>query len=236
MKAKLALSDFNAVTFDFYGTIVDWELEILAFLRDWTDGQGCSLEDGQLLEVYDRLRQPIQNERPIENYPEVLRRTLDAMASEFSCELPAELRNEFGSIAATHKPFSDSLAALNALRERGLLLGALSNIDNASFDAILSSIGFDFDLKITAERVGAYKPDKAHFNTALAELAAKGILQDRVLHVAQSKRADIVPANELGLTCVWVNRPGHIFGRAGSGAEAAEPTYRVSSLEELLSY
>lgn len=234
MAVGVELSAFDAVTFDFYGTLVDWEPEILAFLQRWTQGEGCSVPDNRLLELYDRSRQPIQTERPAWRYPEVLMRTLDAIASELGCTLPAELRLEFGGVAATHQPFLDSLDVLNKLRQRGFVLGALSNIDDESFDTILNRLGFHFDIKVTAQRVGAYKPDKPHFMAALADLRALGIEKERVLHVAQSKRADIVPATELGLTCVWVERPGHVFGRRGGGAESAKATYTVSSLAELL--
>ena len=234
MPERLSLSNFDAVTFDFYGTIVNWEPEILGFLQHWTRHQGLQVSDQVLLETYDRLRQPLQDERPTWQYPEILKRTLDAMASEFDCQLPKELRNEFGSIAASHQPFTDSLDALGKLRQKGLVLGALSNIDEQSFETILGRRGLDFDVKVTAQRVGAYKPDKAHFLAALSDLRARGIEKQRVLHVAQSKRADIVPANELGLSCVWVDRPGHIFGRQGGGAEDAIPTFTVSSLAELL--
>lgn len=236
MTEGLQLSDFEAITFDFYGTIVDWEPEILGFLRHWTRGQGCQISDRNLLESYDRLRQPVQTDRPAWRYTEVLRRTLDAMALEFDCVLPDALRHEFGGIAATHRAFSDSLEALNMLRKRGLVLGALSNIDEEAFETILNNLGFSFDIKVTAQRVGAYKPDKAHFLAALADLRALGIESEQVLHVAQSKRADIVPATELGLACVWVERPGHVFGRKGCGAENARATYRVSSLAELLDF
>lgn len=236
MTKALEISAFDAVTFDFYGTIVDWEPEILNFLRRWAHGQGRSIQDGVLLETYDRLRQPIQTERPVWRYPEVLCRTLDAMALELGFALPSELRLEFGGIAATHQAFPDSLEALNQLRKRGLVLGALSNVDDASFATLLSSLDFTFDIKVTAQRVGAYKPDKAHFMAALADLRALGIEKERVLHVAQSKRADIVPATELGLTCVWVERPGHVFGRRGAGAERAQATYCVSSLAQLLAF
>lgn len=236
MTAGLQLADFDAVTFDFYGTIVDWEPEIKAFLQAWTQSQGCSVSDIALLEAYDRLRQPFQAKRPIWAYPEVLRRTLDAMALELACPLPPELRNSFGNIAAAHQPFPDSLEALAELKKRGQLLGALSNIDERSFAEILQRLGLSFDIKVTAQRVSSYKPGKAHFLAALADLAALGIEKERVLHVAQSKRADIVPATELGLTCVWVDRPGHIFGRQGGGAENAQATYQVSSLAELLEF
>lgn len=232
----LQLSSFDALTFDFYGTIVDWEPEILSFLQRWTREQRQLVSDVILLETYDRLRQPIEDERPAWRYPEVLMRTLDAMAEEFGLLLPRELRSGFGAIAATHKPFLDSLGALGELKERGFVLGALSNIDETSFKTILGRLGLTFDITVTAQRVGAYKPDKTHFLAALSDLRAFGIEKERVLHVAQSKRADIVPATTLALSCVWVNRPGHVFGRRGGGAESARATYSVSSLSELLAF
>lgn len=93
----------------------------------------------------------------------------------------------------------------------GLKLAALSNIDDDAFARAMSHAGISFDVVVTAERVGAYKPDQAHFWAALADLRALGIPMHRVLHVAQSKRADIVVAKEIGLQCVWVSRPGPVL-------------------------
>ncbi|MEM6708871.1 MAG: HAD-IA family hydrolase [Pseudomonadota bacterium] len=230
----IQLSDFDAVTFDFYGTIVNWEREILAFLEDWAGPalEGRSVSD--LLELYDRLRQPIQHERPAWRYTEVLKQTLDQLALALGCDLPTCVRDRFGDIASTHQPFPDSVATIRALRERGLRIGVLSNVDNEPFQRILNAIGLEFDVVATAERVGAYKPDLAHFNAALADLRALGIEKDRVLHVAQSRFADIVPANRLGLSCVWVDRPGHVFGRSSGGAETATPTMTVPDLASVL--
>jgi 2-haloacid dehalogenase len=87
---------------------------------------------------------------------------------------------------------------------------------------------------VTAERVGAYKPDRPHFETALADLAAMNIPPERVLHVGQSLRADIVPANNLGLASVWINRPGKLLGLSGERADEARPGLTVSSLAELV--
>ena len=229
------LSSFSAVTFDVFGTIINWEPEISRFLRAWVEPQGLKQTDAELLAIYDRLRQPIQNERPAFRYPEVLKRTLDAMSAELECALPSELREAFGAIAGTHQPFPDSRETLLALRSQGLKLGALSNIDDISFSKVLTTLDVSFDVVVTAERVGAYKPDKAHFMAALSDMLAFGIPPSQVLHVAQSRRADIVPANALGLTCVWVNRQGHVFGRQGEGAEQSRPDFEVSSLASLLS-
>lgn len=228
------LTQYSAATFDVYGTIINWEPEIADFLQAWTSSQGQDRSRDELLTMYDRLRQPIQDLRPAYRYPEVLRKTLDAMTLELNCELPASLREEFGEIAGTHKPFPDSRDALLALKERGLKLGALSNIDEESFSRMLKTLDVEFDVVVTAQRVGAYKPDKAHFMAALSDMLALGIPQSQVLHIAQSRRADVVPANEIGLSCVWVNRQGHKFGRSGAGAEDCRPDFEVPSLKALV--
>jgi 2-haloalkanoic acid dehalogenase type II len=237
VEAQMALrkTDYDAVTFDVYGTVLDWEPEIADFLAAWAAGQGLQVSREELLSIYDRVRQPLQEQRPALPYPEVLKRSLDAVAAEFGGKPESSDREAFGRIAGAHKPFADSAAALEALSSMGFRLGALSNIDDASFETAATAAGIRFDIVVTAERVGAYKPDHAHFRTALADLSAMDIPPDRVLHVAQSLRADIVPANALGLRSVWVDRPGHIFGRAGKGAEDARPDHVVHSLAEVVS-
>lgn len=223
-------NDFDAVSFDVYGTILDWEPQISDFLCDWSRSAGRAIPKQELLSAYDRLRQPLQDERPALRYPEILSRTLQHMGQEFGLDVPEQTLASFATIAARHRPFADSLAALDALRAKKLKLAALSNIDDVSFQQVTSAVGLAFDVVVTAERVGAYKPDHAHFWAALSDLRAMGIPMHRVLHVAQSRRADIVVANHIGLTCVWVNRPGHHFGRVGRGAEDAKPDFEADSL------
>jgi 2-haloalkanoic acid dehalogenase type II len=172
----------------------------------------------------------LQDERPAFRYPEVLKRTLEAMGRELGIPVEASLLDYFSGIAATHKPFDDSVQALNEMRAMGLKLAALSNIDDESFAKVTSAAGIKFDVVVTSQRVGAYKPDHAHFWAALSDLRSMGIPMDRVLHVAQSRRADIVVANAIGLKSVWVNRPGHVFGRIGRGAEDAKPDFEADSL------
>ncbi|MGL4287687.1 MAG: hypothetical protein ACRCVA_15175 [Phreatobacter sp.] len=113
-------------------------------------------------------------------------------------------------------------------------IGALSNIDNASLASSCAKLDFTFDVVVTAERVGAYKPDWPHFHTGIADLAARGIARERILHVGQSLRADVTPANRLGLACAWINRPGRLLGLHGEGAAEAKPDLTVSSLAELV--
>jgi putative hydrolase of the HAD superfamily len=163
----------------------------------------------------------------------VLRRCLDCIATGLGVTPAARDRDEFAAAPHAWPAWPDSAAGLQALQGRGRI-GALSNIDEASLRSSCRRLGVAFDLVVTAERVGAYKPDWPHFTTALAELEAAGIPRARVLHVGQSLRADIAPANALGLRCAWINRPGRLLGLSGDGAAQARPDLTVTSLAELV--
>lgn len=226
---------FDAITFDVLGTILNWEPEIADALQLWARTNGLSLSGAELLETYDRVRQPLQALRPALRYPQVLRCSLDAMAAAYDVSVAPDVRQNFGTLAATHRPFEDSVQALADLRAMGFKLAALSNIDDVSFERVTKKAGLSFDVVVTAERVGAYKPDPAHFWAALSDLQAMDIPMERVLHVAQSRRADIVVANAIGLASVWINRTGHLFGRTGGGAEAARPDWELGSLAGFVS-
>lgn len=228
------LSDFDAVTFDVYGTLIDWEPAIIAFLRRWADAGGrAEASEMNLLMAFDRARAAFQKERPAPLYPDILRRCFDHIASEFGIPAAAEAREAFAAAPHAWPAYPDSHAGLAALQRRAKI-GALSNIDEASLASSCRHLGIRFDIRVTAERVGAYKPDAPHFLTAIADLEAMGIPRRRILHVGQSLRADIAPANRLGLACAWVHRPGRSLGLSGEGAEEARPDLTVASLAELV--
>ena len=229
----MRLADFDAVTFDVYGTLIDWEPTITAFLQRIASAGGIEKPAGELMAVYDRIRARIQIDNPALPYPEILRRCYDAFCREWQIAPTDADRADFGRGPETWPAYADSAAGLKALQARAKI-GALSNIDEAALKGSCRKLGVTFDLVVTAERVGNYKPALPHFTTALAELAAMGIPKNRVLHVAQSLRADIAPANALGLTCVWVNRQGRQLGLTGAGTAEARPDLTVASLEELL--
>jgi 2-haloacid dehalogenase len=229
----LSLADFDAVTFDVYGTLIDWEPAIIDFLRRWADRNAISSPPRDLLMAFDRARAEIQKERPAHLYPDVLRRCFDRICAVFAVAADPVEREAFAATPHQWPVYPDSHAGLKALQAHARV-GALSNIDNASLESSCSKLDFRFDLVVTAERVGAYKPDLPHFQTAIADLAARGISPDRILHVGQSLRADITPANRLGLKCAWINRPGRLLGLSGEGAAEARPDLTVSSLEELV--
>lgn len=229
----LRMSDFDAVTFDVYGTLIDWEPSIVEFLANWAAKYGVTATGDELIMSFDRARATIQKERPAHLYPEVLRRCFDRISGEFGVAIDPDLREAFSATPHQWPAYSDVTAGLKQLQARARI-GALSNIDNASLASSCAKMSVTFYLVVTAELVGAYKPGPEHFDTALADLAVMGITRSRVLHVGQSLRADITPANKLGMTCVWINRPERLLGLSGEGAAEARPDLTVSSLAEML--
>jgi 2-haloacid dehalogenase len=229
----MKLADFDAVTFDVYGTLIDWEPSIIAFLDGWAKRHAVKAKGEDLLMAFDRARAEIQKIRPALLYPDVLRRCFERICGEFGVAVDTPEREAFSRSPHDWPAYPDSGAGLKALQRRAKI-GALSNIDNASLRSSCAKMGITFDIIVTAERVGAYKPDWPHFHTALADLKALRIPPARVLHVGQSLRADITPANKLGLKCAWVHRPGRALGLSGEGAAEARPDLEVPSLAALV--
>jgi 2-haloacid dehalogenase len=229
----LRLSDFDAVTFDVYGTLIDWEPSIVEFLAQSATNCGVTATGDELIMSFDRARAIVQKERPAHLYPEILRRCFDRISGDFRVPIDPKRREAFSATPHQWPAYSDVPAGLKQLQARAKI-GALSNIDNASLASSCTKMNVKFDIAVTAERVGAYKPSPEHFETALADLDAMGIARSRVLHVGQSLRADITPANNLGLECVWINRPERLLGLSGDGAAEARPDLTVGSLAEML--
>jgi 2-haloacid dehalogenase len=234
LSVRIRLSDFDAVTFDVYGTLIDWEPSIVSFLSGWGKNHGVKASGHELITAFDRARADIQKERPAHLYPDVLRRCFDRISREYDVGVLHAERELFAGSPHAWPAYSDSHDGLLAL-QRHAKIGALSNIDNASLASSCRELDFRFDLTVTAEHVGAYKPDWPHFDTAIRELGALGIPRKRILHVGQSLRADIAPANKLGLKCAWINRQGRELGLSGEGAAEAKPDLTVSTLAELVS-
>jgi 2-haloacid dehalogenase len=150
--------------------------------------------------------------------------------NEFELQADAQEREAFGNAVSTWPAYDDSVAALAKLKEK-FVLGAFTNMDDASFAHSHKRLGNCFDIIVTAERAGAYKPSLRHFVLGLTDLAKQDIPPERVLHVAQSLRADVRPANLLGQDVVWINREGRGLGHSGFGAELAVPMARFPTME-----
>jgi 2-haloalkanoic acid dehalogenase type II len=231
----LRISDFRALTFDCYGTLIDWEEGIGSWLARWVESHGTSPSREVLLQAFARAENQVEQERPASRYPEILRLTLNALGRDLGIEpTPAEA-DEFGGSVGDWPPFPDTSSALRLLGERYKLV-IVSNVDRASFSRTAARLGITFDVVVTAEEVGAYKPDHRMFLRAFEVLDEMEVGRAQILHVAQSLFHDHVPAKELGLSTVWVNRRR---GREGWGATAppavpVEPDLEVGNLAELV--
>lgn len=207
--------DFEALevlTFDCYGTLVDWERGIVDALGPVLAAHGAELPDREILERYARFEPAIQADgyRP---YRQVLVEVVRAFGARYGFEPDADEGRVLVDTIGSWPPFPDTVDALRRLRTR-YRLGVISNVDEALFARTAERLGVEFDLVVTAERARAYKPDPRPFEMAIAALETD---PGRVLHVAQSRFHDIGPARRLGLPCVWVNR------RAGREAGGATP-------------
>jgi 2-haloacid dehalogenase len=216
----IGLERFEVLTFDCYGTLVDWETGIVAALRAAGDWPATDEELLERFAVHEAERGPY---RP---YREVLAAAARGIARDTGVELSDDAAAAFGRSVGHWPPFPDSPSALGRLAER-YRLGVVTNCDEDLFAESNRRLEVRFDWVVTAERVRSYKPNPRHFEVALQEI---GLPKERVLHVAQSLFHDHVPAKRLGLSTVWIDRRA---GKVGSGATSpaeAEPDAVFSSL------
>jgi 2-haloacid dehalogenase len=224
---------FEIISFDCYGTLIDWESGILAALhRALGDGPapvdaGLPADDA-LLEAFARHEAAVEA-GPYRSYREVLRQTVRAIADEVGRTVDDAAAEAFGGSVADWPAFPDSPAALADLDAR-FRLGVITNCDDDLFAASEARLGVRFDPVVTAQQARRYKPNPRGFELMFERL---GLPTSRILHVAQSLYHDHVPAKRLGLATAWVNRRA---GRAGSGATppaSAVPDLEVPDLRSL---
>ncbi|HYC93111.1 MAG TPA: HAD-IA family hydrolase [Thermoanaerobaculia bacterium] len=200
-------SRYDVITFDCYGTLIDWESGIADAFRD----AGVELERDEVLRAYADAERTVEREA-YRSYRDVL------------TEAASRVVNRDGAFLAESlprwQPFPDTNAALERLRAAGYQLGILSNTDDDLLAATRRHFTVDFDLIVTAQQVRSYKPAHGHFHAARAWIGGK-----RWLHAAQSNFHDIAPATELGIPNAWVNRHGERGG--------VTPTYEVRDLKGL---
>jgi 2-haloacid dehalogenase len=213
------ISEFEAISFDCYGTLIDWEAGLAAALGPWARSRGLALDDEALLAAYARHEAEAESERPGALYPEVLASSFTALGQELGAEVtPQDARRLAGSVP-DWPAFDDSPAALAALGRRFKLI-ILSNVDRTSFAGSNARLGVTFDSILTAEDIGSYKPSAQNFDALLAEARRLGVADGKLLHAAQSLFHDHVPAKRAGLATVWINRR---HDRAGWGATPIPP-------------
>jgi 2-haloacid dehalogenase len=219
---------FDVLTFDCYGTLIDWEAGILAALRAPMAAHRIEVTDEQLLEAFGRHEHAAEA-GPHRLYRDVLGEVLTAMLAEHSETPTPDERASFGGSVVDWPAFPDSAAALARLHER-YSLGVITNCDDDLFAASEARLGTTFDWVVTAQQAKRYKPNPRGFELMFERV---GLPPSRILHVAQSLFHDHVTAKRLGLSTVWVDRRGD---RAGSGATPpaeATPDLRVPDMATL---
>ncbi|HET7036373.1 MAG TPA: haloacid dehalogenase type II [Thermomicrobiaceae bacterium] len=224
----LDLGSYDVLTFDCYGTLIDWESGILTALRPLLARHDVALSDEQVLERFAALESRAELP-PYRPYREVLARVVDGFGRELGfAPTPAE-RAALAESVASWPAFPDTAAALQALARHDKL-AILSNVDDDLFAGSARRLGVEFAAVVTAQQVGSYKPDPRNFARLIARI---GVPRERILHVAQSLFHDIAPARDAGLATVWVNRRHDRRGPGATPAASAEPDLEVPDLATL---
>jgi len=216
---------FRAITFDCYGTLIDWETGLLGALRPVLRAHGSKLRDEQILALYPELEPAAQN--PYRRYREVLQEVMRGFGKRLGFQVSEAEARSLPDSLKDWQPFPDTVDALQKLQAR-FRLAIISNTDDDLFAGTAPHLQVKFDQVITAEQAGAYKPSLAPFRLALERL---GLPKEQVLHAGQSVYHDVVPARSLGLATVLVRR-------RGSGATrvlADKPDLEVPDLQTLAS-
>jgi 2-haloacid dehalogenase len=223
-----SLGAFEALTFDCYGTLIDWESGILSALQPVLAPRGLDAPGEDLLERFARIETELEAQE-YRRYREILAETLRVLCAGLGFRATDEEAAGFAASVACWPAFADSAPGLRRLATR-FRLGAITNCDDDLFAPSSRRLGDPFEWIVTAERARSYKPSLHNFELAFETM---GLPPERVLHVAQSLYHDHGPAKQLGLTTVWVDRRR---GRPGSGATvpgAANPDFTVPDLETL---
>jgi 2-haloalkanoic acid dehalogenase type II len=236
------LNDFDALSFDCYGTLIDWESGIRVGLQKIADLSTSRLDLDVLLETYGACEAEVERSQPGLLYPEVIARSAIAAGAIHGIDVPEPLAAEIGQSVPDWPAFPDSAEALARLKQRYKLI-ILSNVDresfaasntrlNVSFDASNTRLNVSFDAILTAQDIGSYKPCPANFDALLAKLHEMSIPRDRLLHVAQSLFHDHVPAKAIGLPTVWIDRRSD---KTGTGAtptpgSSVQPDWTFTSM------
>ncbi len=200
----LELSSYKVLSFDCYGTLIDWESGISTALEPLLESRGISVPEGELLRMYGEMEREGQGQQPFLSYRKVLSRIVSGIGERMGFRPDEEELGILGDSVSRWRPFPDTVEALRKLKER-YQLAIISNVDRDLFDGSASQLGVEFDWVVTSQEVGTYKPSLGNFRVALGRM---GVAREEVLHVAQSLYHGVEPARAMGLSTVWVNRAG----------------------------
>jgi len=218
-------SRFDALTFDCYGTLIDWETGILDALRPVLAAHAVERGDDDLLEAYAAHEAELEA-GPYRTYRDVLGESLRRIGDELCFTPSADELAAFSRSVIDWPAFGDSAAALDRLRRR-FRLGVITNCDDDLFAASNQRLGVGFDWVVTAQQARSYKPALRGFELAFERIE---VPRERILHVAQSLFHDHVPAKQLGMTTVWINRRHDRDGTGATPPAQARPDLALPDL------
>ncbi|MCK5574882.1 MAG: HAD-IA family hydrolase [Sphingomonadales bacterium] len=210
----MTLDKYKALSFDCYGTLVDWETGILDGLQGWRERTQCAASDADILDAFGRIEPVVEDEHPGIQYPQVLEGVLARMGEELGCKPNMDECTRFGRSVGDWPVFPDTVEALKDLK-RHYRLFILSNIDRASFSKTAKKLEVGFEAVFTAEEIGAWKPNPKNFDYLIDHLSDDfNIDSGCLVHVAQSLFHDHVPAKAKNLKTCWIKRPSKYGGKA----------------------
>src|SRR2546423_930982 len=226
VRKMLDFSRFECISFDCYGTLVDWESGILSALGPILERHSAVATREQILALYGEL-EPAEQRRPYRPYREILKGVVLGFGDKFGFRPALDELESLPKAVGGWQPFPDTVEALRRLKSR-YKLAIISNIDDDLFAQTAKLLKIDFDWVITAQQARSYKPSHNNFLQAQKRIA---LPNQKLLHAAESLYHDIAPCNELGIASVWVNRRG---GKIGATREAkAKPDLEVRDLAAL---
>jgi len=224
----LDFSRFSIITFDCYGTLIDWESGILGAIRPIISAHGAHLSDAEILRMYGEIEAD-EESGEYQPYREILRAVVRGFGTRLGF-VPSEKEQESLPNSLVHwKPFPDTVTALRQLKQK-FKLGILSNIDDDLFSATAPQLEVDFDHVVTAAQASAYKPSPDIFRLAQERMA---LPPQEWLHAGQSIYHDVIPAQSIGVATVWVNRPSPLPNSGAAKPAQAKPNVELASLQEL---
>ena len=224
----LDFSRFEVLTFDCYGTLIDWEAGILRCLHRILAAHGSDVDDATILQLYGEFEASAE-QGEYRCYREILQSIVGQFGEQLGFAPTIQESKSLADSLAHWNPWPDTVAALTELRNH-FQLSIISNVDDDLFAATRPQLRVEFSEIITAQQARAYKPSPKIFELALGRLHTP---VHRILHAGQSVYHDVIPAQSLGLATVWVDRPSARKGVGAVRPAMAHPDLQVHSLAEL---
>ncbi|MGH9516606.1 MAG: haloacid dehalogenase type II [Terriglobales bacterium] len=224
----LDFSRFKIITFDCYGTLIDWETGILGAIRPILSAHNAQLSDADILRMYGEIEAE-EESGEYQAYKQILHAVVHGFGTRLGFVPTEKEQRSLPNSLANWQPFPDTVAALRQLKQK-FKLGILSNIDDDLFSTTAPQLGIEFDHVVTASQARAYKPSLDIFRLARKKI---GMPPQQWLHAGQSIYHDVIPAQSLGIATVWVNRPSPVPNSGAAKPAVGESDVEVSSLKDL---